>query len=277
MWNGITYPFPNFNRCVIEVWELIHDFKPRFIMVLITYPCWDSSQSLLENGVQVRLTSLMLKSPYVESMLFILRRRPGYHGGCWCPGSCVTLPPTATALAMEGKRALVFHEEGFQPSVPFLSEWVPWNLNTYLYFPDKYSFVVGKEITVWILKYMKLLATTWQNWSGEARNGWNSLARRQDKHTDRHRHTQTQIKTQTQTYTDTNTDRNRHTQTHTNTDTDTSTDTDTGIHTDTDTDTQRQRHRHTNRYRHIQRQRHRHTNRCRQTDTHTDIYIYVYI
>ena len=41
VWNEITYPFPNFNSCTIEVWEWISNFIPHIIMDVITYPCWD--------------------------------------------------------------------------------------------------------------------------------------------------------------------------------------------------------------------------------------------
>ena len=33
----ITYPFPNFNGCTVEVWEWIINFIPHFIMFVITY------------------------------------------------------------------------------------------------------------------------------------------------------------------------------------------------------------------------------------------------
>ena len=36
----ITYPFPNFNGCTVEVWEGISNFIPHFTGYLITYPCW---------------------------------------------------------------------------------------------------------------------------------------------------------------------------------------------------------------------------------------------
>ena len=38
-WNEITYPFPNFNDVTVEVWELISNLSPHFIMDVITYPC----------------------------------------------------------------------------------------------------------------------------------------------------------------------------------------------------------------------------------------------
>ena len=39
--NEITYPFPDFNRCTVEVWEWISNFIPHFTLHVITYPCWD--------------------------------------------------------------------------------------------------------------------------------------------------------------------------------------------------------------------------------------------
>ena len=29
MWDKITYPFPNFNDCTVEVWEWISNFTPQ--------------------------------------------------------------------------------------------------------------------------------------------------------------------------------------------------------------------------------------------------------
>ena len=39
LWDEITYPFPNFNGCTVEVWEWISNFTPHFIIDVITYPC----------------------------------------------------------------------------------------------------------------------------------------------------------------------------------------------------------------------------------------------
>ena len=39
----ITYPFPNFNSCTIDVWEHVSNFIPYFMMDVITYPLWDLS------------------------------------------------------------------------------------------------------------------------------------------------------------------------------------------------------------------------------------------
>ena len=38
VWDEITYPFPNFNGCTVELWEWISNFIPHFIMRLISYP-----------------------------------------------------------------------------------------------------------------------------------------------------------------------------------------------------------------------------------------------
>ena len=41
VWDEITYPLPNFNGATVEVWKWISNFIPRFIVDVITYPCWD--------------------------------------------------------------------------------------------------------------------------------------------------------------------------------------------------------------------------------------------
>ena len=48
LWEEITYPFPNFNGCTVEVWEWIWNFLPHFIMNVFTYLCWDYSQSMVK-------------------------------------------------------------------------------------------------------------------------------------------------------------------------------------------------------------------------------------
>ena len=49
----ITYSFPNFNGCTVEVWKWISDFIPDFIIYIITYPCCDWSNTMLVKGVPV--------------------------------------------------------------------------------------------------------------------------------------------------------------------------------------------------------------------------------
>ena len=41
VWDEITYPFQNFNGCIVEVWEWISNSIPLYIEHVITYPCWD--------------------------------------------------------------------------------------------------------------------------------------------------------------------------------------------------------------------------------------------
>ena len=53
VWDKITYPFPNFNGCAVEVWEWISNLIWHLIMDVITYPCWDQNQSLLVKGAPV--------------------------------------------------------------------------------------------------------------------------------------------------------------------------------------------------------------------------------
>ena len=38
VWDGITYPFQDFNGATVEVWEWISTFIPHFVMDVITYP-----------------------------------------------------------------------------------------------------------------------------------------------------------------------------------------------------------------------------------------------
>ena len=48
VWGEIIYKFLNFNGCTIEVKEWISNYIPRFIMDIITYPCWDSNWIALQ-------------------------------------------------------------------------------------------------------------------------------------------------------------------------------------------------------------------------------------
>ena len=36
----ITYPFQNFNRTTVEIWEWLRNFIFHFLMDVITYPFW---------------------------------------------------------------------------------------------------------------------------------------------------------------------------------------------------------------------------------------------
>ena len=46
VWDEVTYPFPNFNGCTVEVLEMISYFIPHFIKDVITYPCWGMNSVL---------------------------------------------------------------------------------------------------------------------------------------------------------------------------------------------------------------------------------------
>ena len=37
MWDKITYPFPNFNGCTVEIWEWISNIIPQFMMDVIMH------------------------------------------------------------------------------------------------------------------------------------------------------------------------------------------------------------------------------------------------
>ena len=65
-WGEISYPFPNFNGCTNEVWEWISNFISHFTGHVISYPCWDLSQSMLVKRVPYKL---------------------GQYRVCWCPGN----------------------------------------------------------------------------------------------------------------------------------------------------------------------------------------------
>ena len=50
MLDELTYPFPDFNGATVDVWEWKSNFTPPFTEHVITYPCWDWSQTMLGKG-----------------------------------------------------------------------------------------------------------------------------------------------------------------------------------------------------------------------------------
>ena len=50
VWDNITYLFPNFNNYTDDVREWISNVIPHFMMDVITYPCWDLSETMLVKG-----------------------------------------------------------------------------------------------------------------------------------------------------------------------------------------------------------------------------------
>ena len=61
VWDEIIYPFPNFNGATIEVWKWVSNFIPHFIMGVITYPCYDLSQTMLVKGAPDALAPVITK------------------------------------------------------------------------------------------------------------------------------------------------------------------------------------------------------------------------
>ena len=48
MWDEITYPFPNINCFIVEVWKWISNFTPHFTGYVITYPYWGYFKQLFQ-------------------------------------------------------------------------------------------------------------------------------------------------------------------------------------------------------------------------------------
>ena len=46
VWYEITWPFPNFSGATFEHYEWMSNFIPHFTGHVITYPCWDLSQTM---------------------------------------------------------------------------------------------------------------------------------------------------------------------------------------------------------------------------------------
>ena len=51
VWHKITYWLPNFNGVTAEVWRWMGNLIPHFIVLAITYPCWDLRWSMLVKQV----------------------------------------------------------------------------------------------------------------------------------------------------------------------------------------------------------------------------------
>ena len=43
LWDEITYPFPNFNGCPVEVYEWISNLIPHFTGHVVNYSYWEYS------------------------------------------------------------------------------------------------------------------------------------------------------------------------------------------------------------------------------------------
>ena len=80
LWDKNTYPFPNFNGCTVEVWELMNNFIPRFIMNVI------NDKSIVLN-----------KSPAVENGLLPVH---GWDFVCWSLQTKNSTSPEAVSRIM---------------------------------------------------------------------------------------------------------------------------------------------------------------------------------
>ena len=60
----ITFPFPNFNGCTVEVWEWISNFEPHFTWHMIDYPLRDSSKFMSLKGAPSAMA--LIAAPYLN-------------------------------------------------------------------------------------------------------------------------------------------------------------------------------------------------------------------
>ena len=78
----MTYPFPNFNGCTVEVLEWISNSIPHFAVQVIAYPCWDYSQSIIVNRAPDPSTK---STPFIMwPEEYILMCYQITHLGCRC-------------------------------------------------------------------------------------------------------------------------------------------------------------------------------------------------
>ena len=73
VWDDITYPFPNFNGCTVEVWERISNFIPHLTGCMITYPCCRSEMLLCSVLVSRETDSKYIWYQYSITHYFPLR------------------------------------------------------------------------------------------------------------------------------------------------------------------------------------------------------------
>ena len=55
VWDKITYPFPNFKDCGVDVCEWMSNFISHFMIDVITHPCQDFSENVLIKGLPVTI------------------------------------------------------------------------------------------------------------------------------------------------------------------------------------------------------------------------------
>ena len=57
VWDEITYPFPNFNGCTVEVREWMSNFISQFMIDVIIYPCWNEKEFQMASWISVIIGS----------------------------------------------------------------------------------------------------------------------------------------------------------------------------------------------------------------------------
>ena len=78
MWDEITYPFPNLISAIVDVWEWIINFVTHSTTNVLTYPCWDWSNSMLigtgnhESFSRGNLEYMQLTNGFIRFLLYIL-------------------------------------------------------------------------------------------------------------------------------------------------------------------------------------------------------------
>ena len=87
MWEDITFLFPNFNGCTVEVWEWISNFISHFTEHVITYPCLGLKLNYVSKrspGVAIELSRdrvivSLFVSIFMWKMYFSLRASSRYE------------------------------------------------------------------------------------------------------------------------------------------------------------------------------------------------------
>ena len=92
MCDEFTYPFLNYNGCTIEFEGFKSNFIPHFIGHVITYPCWDKSETMLQRRLQKQAPVENKINVYVHGYLqeykLVLRCHHLRHLRCFENSEC---------------------------------------------------------------------------------------------------------------------------------------------------------------------------------------------
>ena len=83
VWDKITYLFPNFNGCTVEVWEWMRNFMPH-----ITNPCWDWNETMLVKYAPIQILWQQTTNVASQTMVlgFVLTHRGLFLTPYWSLG-----------------------------------------------------------------------------------------------------------------------------------------------------------------------------------------------